>query len=66
MYNVFMVAYPTDSNLEEKLHEFIINNSTDYDTYVCILSEIEMNNVPEELTECLKNGFDLKEATENV
>ena len=66
MYNVFMVAYPTNSSLEEKLHEFVINNSTDQDTYACVLSEIEMDNVPEGLTECVKNGFKTKEATENV
>lgn len=63
-YNVYIVAYPSDCSLEEKIDEMLINDDTDAEVYVATIENIEMNNVSENLTNYLKNGF--KEEEENV
>jgi low affinity Fe/Cu permease len=63
-YNVYIVAYPSDCSLEEKIDEMLMNDDTDAEVYVATIENIEMNNVSENLTNYLKNGF--KEEEENV
>ena len=63
-YNIYIVAYPTNCSLEEKLDEMLINYDIDNEVYVATIEDVEMNNVSENLTNYLKNGF--KEEEENV
>ena len=65
MYNVFVVAYPTGSNLEEKIHELLMNDAETL-TYATVIEEVNMSNVSDELFNYLTNGFKIEEATENV
>ena len=65
MYNVFVIAYPTGSNLEEKIQELLMNNAETL-TYATIIEEVNMSNVSDELFNYLTNGFKTEEATENV
>lgn len=64
MYNVFVIAYPTDSNLEEKIQELLMNN-TETLTYATVIEEVNMSNVSNELFNYLTNGFKIEEATYN-
>lgn len=64
MYNVFVVAYPTGSNLEEKIQELLIND-TETLAYATVIEEVNMSNVSDELFNYLTNGFK-EEATGNV
>lgn len=63
-YNVYIVAYPSDCSLEEKLDEMLMNYETDNTVYVATIEDVEMNNVSENLKNYLENGF--KEEEENV
>ena len=56
-YNIYIVAYPSDCLLEEKLDETLMNYETDTEVYVATIEDIEMNNVSENLKNYLKNGF---------
>ena len=64
MYNIFVVAYPTGSNLEEKIQELLIND-TETLAYATVIEEVNMSNVSDELFNYLTNGFK-EEATGNV
>ena len=59
MYNVYIVAFPQDCDLEEHLDEMLMNYECDYDEdiYSCIIEDVNMINVPEELKNYIENGF---------
>ena len=59
MYNVYIVAFPQDCDLEERLDEMLMNYESEYDEdiYCGIIENVNMINVPEELTNYIKNGF---------
>lgn len=59
MYNVYIVAFPQDCGLEERLDEMLMNYECDLDEelYSCIIEDVNMTNVPEELTNYIENGF---------
>ena len=59
MYNVYIVAFPQDCDLEERLYEMLMNYECDYDEdlYSCIIEDVNMINVPEELKDYIENGF---------
>jgi hypothetical protein len=59
MYNVYIVAFPQDCDLEERLDEMLMNYefSIEKPTYSCIIEDVNMTNVPEELANYIENGF---------
>ena len=59
MYKIYIVAFPQDCDLEERLDEMLMNYEFDIakPTYSCIIEDVKMNNVPEDLENYLKNGF---------
>ena len=59
MYNIYIVAFPQDCDLEERLDEMLMNyeNNSDADLYSCIIEDVNMTNVPEELKNYIENGF---------
>ena len=59
MYKVYIVAFPQDCDLEERLDEMLINYDADIDEelYSCIIEDVNMTNVPEELKNYIENGF---------
>ncbi len=59
MYKVYIVAFPQDCSLEEHLDEMLMNYecNLDEELYSCIIEDINMTNVPEELTSYIENGF---------
>ena len=59
MYNVYIVAFPQGCDLEERLDEMLINYNADIDEelYSCIIEDVNMINVPEELKNYIENGF---------
>lgn len=59
MYNVYIVAFPQDCDLEERLDEILMNYECDLneELYSCIIEDINMTNVPKELTNYIENGF---------
>ena len=59
MYNIYIVAFPQDCDLEERLDEMLINYDADIDEklYSCIIEDVNMTNVPEELKNYIENGF---------
>ena len=59
MYNIYIVAFPQDCDLEERLDEMLMNyeNDSDADLYSCIIEDVNMTNVPEELKNYIENGF---------
>ena len=65
MYNIYIVAFPQDCDLEERLDEMLMNyeNNSDADLYSCIIEDVNMTNVPEELKNYIENGF--KEEEDN-
>ena len=66
MYKVYIVAFPQDCDLEERLDEMLMNyeNDSDADLYSCIIEDVNMTNVPEELKKYIENGF--KEEEDNA
>ena len=59
MYNVYIIAFPQDCDLEERLDEMLMNYefSIEKPTYSCIIEDVNMTNVPEELKNYIENGF---------
>ena len=59
MFNVYIVAFPQDCDLEERLDEMLMNYECDHDEalYSCIIEDVNMTNVPEELKNYIENGF---------
>ena len=59
MYNVYIVAFPQDCDLEERLDEMLMNYENDCNEalYSCIIEDVNMTNVPEELKNYIENGF---------
>lgn len=59
MYNICVLAYPSNSRFDESLNEFLMNLDIEPEDnlYCGFVNEIEMNNVTEELENYLKNGF---------
>lgn len=59
MYNVYIVAFPQDCGLEESLDEMLMNYECDLgeELYSCIIEDVNMTNIPEELTNYIENGF---------
>ena len=59
MYNICVIAYPTNSSLEEQINEFLLNFDfeSENDIYCGFIQEIELNNPSKELEEYIKNGF---------
>lgn len=59
MYKVYIVAFPQGCDLEERLDEMLINYDADIDEelYSCIIEDVNMTNVPEELKNYIENGF---------
>ena len=59
MYDIYVIAYPSGSALEEKLDEMLINYELELDrpTYACVIEDVKMTNVPEDLGNYLANGF---------
>ena len=59
MYNICVLAYPTDSGFEETLNEFLINGDIEPEDnlYCGFVQGIEMDNITEDLENYLKNGF---------
>ena len=59
MYNVYIVAFPQDCDLEERLDEMLMKYECDHDEalYSCIIEDVNMTNVPEELKNYIENGF---------
>ena len=59
MYNVYIIAFPQGCDLEERLDEMLINYDADIDEalYSCIIEDVNMTNVPEELKNYIENGF---------
>lgn len=59
MYNICVLAYPSNSGFDESLNEFLMNLDIEpVDNLYCgFVNEIEMNNVTEDLENYLKNGF---------
>ena len=59
MYNVYIVAFPQNCDLEEHLDEMLMNYECNLDEalYSCIIEDVNMTNVPEELTNYIENGF---------
>ena len=59
MYKVYIVAFPQDCDLEERLDEMLMNYECDYDEdiYCGIIENVNMTNVPEELQNYIENGF---------
>ena len=59
-YNVMLITYPPDSNIEETLIERIMNYDADNDEaiYISIVEDVEMNNITEDLDNYIRNGFE--------
>ena len=59
MYNIYIVAFPQNCDLEECLDEMLMNyeNDSNADLYSCIIEDVNMTNVPEELKNYIENGF---------
>jgi hypothetical protein len=59
MYKVYIVAFPQDCDLEERLDEMLMNYefSVEKPTYACVIEDVNMTNVPEELANYIENGF---------
>ena len=59
MYKVYVVAFPQDCDLEERLDEMLMNYENDSDAalYSCIIEDVNMTNVPKELKNYIENGF---------
>ena len=59
MYNVYIVAFPQDCDLEERLYEMLMNYECEHDEdlYSCIIEDVNITNVPEELKNYIENGF---------
>lgn len=59
MYNICVLAYPSNSGFDESLNEFLMNLDIEPEDnlYCGFVNEIEMNNVTEDLENYLKNGF---------
>ena len=59
MYNVYIVAFPQDCDFEERLDEMLMNYENDSDAalYACIIEDVAMTNVTEELQNYIENGF---------
>ena len=59
MYKVYIVAFPQDCGLEEHLDVMLMNYecNLDEELYSCIIEDVNMTNVPEELTNYIENGF---------
>ena len=59
MYNICVLAYPSNSEFDESLNEFLMNLDIEPEDnlYCGFVNEIEMNNVTEDLENYLKNGF---------
>ena len=64
-YTVLLIAYPSGSNLEETLIEKVMNYDADNDevVYTCIVEDVEMNNIAEDLENYIRNGFEKEEET---
>ena len=59
-YNVMLITYPPDSNIEETLIEKIMNYDANNDEviYISIIEDVEMNNITEDLDNYIRNGFE--------
>ena len=63
-YNIYIIAYPSDSGVEKYLEEKIMNipkPPRNHPIYCSLIEGFEANNVAEELNRCLNNGFGVKE-----
>lgn len=44
-HSVYLIAYPTNSALEERIDEFLLNYDGEEDVYACCVTELPSDNV---------------------
>lgn len=62
-YDVYVIAYPHNSSVEEYLEEKIMNipNPPREPMYCALMEGLESDNIKEELKKCLEKGFGTEE-----
>ena len=60
MYNVYIIAFPQEyDDYEERLDEYLMNyeHNSESAIYSCVIEDVAMTNVAEELQNYIENGF---------
>lgn len=63
-YNIYIIAYPSDSGIEKYLEEKIMNipkPPRNHPIYCSFIEGLESDNIAKELERCINNGFGVKE-----
>lgn len=62
-YDIYVIAFPHDSNIEEYLEEKIMNipEPPEEPIYCALIEGLESDDIKKELEKCLEKGFGVEE-----